>query len=138
MNFKSASKKRRDVEITVIPLIDLFMVVLTFFILTTTFNRESVFFVDLPETNDAQALGKDVKLVQLSVSPNGDLSMNNQKTNIAGIKEYLESLSKAGKKDLPVLIRADQNVMHGKVVEVIDVVQASGFSNVGIATREKK
>lgn len=64
--------------------------------------------------------------------------MNNQKTNIAGIKEYLEGLSKAGKKDLPVLIRADQNVVHGKVVEVIDVVQASGFPNVGIATREKK
>ena len=66
MNFRSQSQhKRRDVEITVIPLIDLFMVVLVFFILTTTFNRETVFFVDLPETKDAQGMGKEVKQIQL-------------------------------------------------------------------------
>ncbi len=138
MNFRSQSQhKRRDVEITVIPLIDLFMVVLVFFILTTTFNRETVFFVDLPETKDAQGMGKDVKQIQLSIAADGELGMNNQKVTLEGIRAYLDDLGKTGKKDIPILIRADQAVNHGKVVDVIDVIQAAGFSNMGILTRNK-
>ena len=138
MNFRSqTSYRRRDVEITVIPLIDLFMTVLVFFILTTTFNRETVFFVDLPQTKDAQGVGKDTKQISLSIGADGELAMNNQKVNLEGIKSYLDQLGKTGKKDTPILIRADQHVMHGKVVEVIDVIQAAGFSNMGILTRNK-
>lgn len=138
MNFRSQSSyRRRDVEITVIPLIDLFMTVLVFFILTTTFNNETVFFVDLPQTKDAQGVGKDTKQVSLSIGADGELAMNNQKVNLEGIKSYLDQLGKEGKKDIPILIRADQHVMHGKVVEVIDVIQSAGFPNMGILTREK-
>ncbi len=138
MNFRSQNTaRRRDVEITVIPLIDLFMTVLVFFILTTTFNRDSVFFVDLPETKDAQGLGKDVKQIQISIATNGELAMNNQKITLEGIKSYLGQLGQNGKKDLPVSIRADQNVTHGKVVDVIDIVQAAGFTNMGILTRQR-
>jgi|JI10StandDraft_1071094.scaffolds.fasta_scaffold478773_2 biopolymer transport protein ExbD len=138
MNFRSTSShRRRDIEITVIPLIDLFMTVLVFFILTTTFNRETVFFVDLPETKDAQGMGKDVKQIQLSIAADGELGMNNQKVTLEGIRAYLDDLGKTGKKDIPILIRADQAVNHGKVVDVIDVIQAAGFSNMGILTRNK-
>lgn len=138
MNFRNtSSNRRRDIEITVIPLIDLFMTVLVFFILTTTFNRETVFFVDLPETKDAQGMGKDVKQIQLSIAADGELGMNNQKVTLEGIRAYLDDLGKTGKKDIPILIRADQAVNHGKVVDVIDVIQAAGFSNMGILTRDK-
>ena len=113
------------------------MTVLVFFILTTTFNRETVFFVDLPQTKDAQGMGKDVKQVQVSIGADGELSLNSQKINLEGIKSYLNGLGKEGKKDLPILIRADQAVSHGKVVEVIDIVQAAGFNNMGILTRDK-
>lgn len=138
MNFRSSTAHRkRDVEITVIPLIDLFMVVLVFFILTTTFNQETVFFVDLPQTKDAQGMSEDIKQIQLSISATGDIAMNNQKINLEGIKSYLDGLGKEGKKDMPILIRADQAVPHGKVVDIIDVVQAAGFNNMGILTRDK-
>lgn len=138
MNFRStASQRRRDVEITVIPLIDLFMTVLVFFILTTTFNKETVFFVDLPQTKDAQGMGKDIKQIQLSVSADGELAMNGQRINLEGFRSYLHGLGKDGKKEIPILIRADQAVSHGKVVDVIDVVQAEGFNNMGILTRDK-
>jgi biopolymer transport protein ExbD len=138
MNFRKPNAFRnREVEITVIPLIDLFMVVLVFFILTTTFNQETVFFVDLPQTNDAQGTSEDVKQIQLSISADGELAMNNQKINLEGVQSYLQGLSKEGKKNIPVLIRADQSVSHGKVVDVIDVVQAQGFNNMGILTRDK-
>lgn len=138
MNFRNhRSHRGREVEITVIPLIDLFMVILVFFMLTTTFNQESVFFVDLPQTKDAQGLGKDVKQLSLSIGAEGELAMNGQKITLEGIKSYLDQLKENGKKDIPVLIRADQRVTHGKVVDVIDVIQAAGFTNMGIMTREK-
>ena len=138
MNFrKQSSYRNREVEITVIPLIDLFMVVLVFFILTTTFNQETVFFVDLPQTKDAQGVNDDVKQIQLSISSNGELALNNQKINLAGVQSYLQGLGKEKGKTIPVLIRADQAVPHGKVVDVIDVVQAQGFTNMGILTRDK-
>ena len=63
--------------------------------------------------------------------------MNNQKVTLEGIRAYLDDLGKTGKKDIPILIRADQAVNHGKVVDVIDVIQAAGFSNMGILTRNK-
>lgn len=139
MNFQShAARRRRETEITVIPLIDLFMTVLVFFILTTTFNRDTVFFVDLPQAKDAQGVGAEQKLIQISVGETGDLALNNQKINLAGVQSYLVDLAKNGKKDLPVLIRADQRVTHGKVVEVIDLVQSAGYSNIGILTRDKQ
>ena len=135
MNFQNAStRRRRETEITLIPLIDLFMTVLVFFILTTTFNRDTVFFVDLPKAKDAQGVSKDTKLVQISISETGELGLNNQKSTIDGVKSYLSQL---GKKDMPVLIRADQRVTHGKVVDVIDAVQSAGYSNIGILTRQK-
>ncbi|MCC7460661.1 MAG: biopolymer transporter ExbD [Proteobacteria bacterium] len=138
MNFRSnTSHRNRDVEITVIPLIDLFMVVLVFFILTTTFNQETVFFVDLPETKDAQGVSEEVKQIQVSISADGELALNNQKINLEGLHSYLKGLGGEGKKNIPVLIRADQSVPHGKVVDVIDVVQAQGFNNMGILTRDK-
>lgn len=138
MNFQSAShRRRRDTEITLIPLIDLFMTVLVFFILTTTFNHDTVFFVDLPQAKDAKGVGKESKIVQISIGETGELALNNQKVNLDGIKSYLDQLAKQGKKELPVLIRADQRVTHGKVVDVIDIVQASGFNNIGILTRQK-
>lgn len=138
MNFQShAARRRRETEITVIPLIDLFMTVLVFFILTTTFNRDTVFFVDLPQSKDAQGVGAEQKLIQISVGETGDLALNNQKINLAGVQSYLVDLAKNGKKDLPVLIRADQRVSHGKVVEVIDLVQSAGYGNIGILTRDK-
>lgn len=138
MNFRGQiSRRNREVEITVIPLIDLFMVVLVFFILTTTFNRETAFFIDLPQTKDAQGVGKDIKQVQISISAIGDMSLNHQKITLEGIRAYLDDLGKNGKKDIPVLIRADQAVSHGKVVDVIDIVQATGFNNMGILTRNK-
>lgn len=138
MNFQSASqRRRRETEITLIPLIDLFMTVLVFFILTTTFNHDTVFFVDLPQAKDAQGVGKESKVIQISVGESGDLALNNQKVNLDGIRSYLDQLAKQGKKDQPVLIRADQKVTHGKVVEVIDTVQAAGYNNLGILTREK-
>lgn len=139
MNFQThAARRRRETEITVIPLIDLFMTLLVFFILTTTFNRDTVFFVDLPQAKDAQGVGAEQKLIQISVGETGDLALNNQKINLAGVQSYLVDLAKNGKKDLPVLIRADQRVSHGKVVEVIDLVQATGYSNIGILTRDKQ
>jgi len=82
-------------------------------------------------------MGKDIKQIQMSISSDGEIAMNNQKITLEGIRAYLDGLGKEGKKDIPVLIRADQAVSHGKVVDVIDVVQAAGFNNMGILTRDK-
>ena len=138
MNFrKQSSLRNREVEITVIPLIDLFMVILIFFMLTTTFNQETVFFVDLPQTKDAQGVNEEAKQIQLSIAADGQIAMNNQKITLEGIQSYLQGLGKEKGKTIPVLIRADQAVAHGKVVDVIDVLQSQGFNNMGILTSDK-
>lgn len=121
-------------EISVVPLIDLFLNILVFFLVTTTFGADSVFFVDLPQT--AQSLGTaEAKQVLIAISPKGEIAVNNHRLELADLKGELLKVPESNRKGFPVIIRADKSALHGSVVSVIDVVRQVGFENVGMATR---
>ncbi|MEZ4704954.1 MAG: biopolymer transporter ExbD [Bdellovibrionota bacterium] len=135
MNFKTKQTWNKKAEISMIPLIDLFMNILVFFMVTTSFGLDTVFFVDLPTSEAGQSVGQ-LKSLSISIHENGDVAVNNSFVFSDQLQDYLFKLIQGKGSDLPVLIRADAKASHGDVVAVLDVVKALGLTNVGITTRK--
>jgi len=135
VNFSSRRRRRRVAEINLIPLIDLFLNILVFFIVTTTFaSSDSLFFVELPETAAGDS-GEVQKLVSINIGPEGQISMDNREVTIDQLRERLVQIPPDRKRDFPVVLRADKNSRHGSVVSVLDLVHKLGLQNIGIATK---
>jgi biopolymer transport protein ExbD len=130
------SRPRRaypSVELAMTPMVDLFLNILVFFLVATTFTGDTVFFVDLPKATMAQKVG-DIQQVSIAISASGRVAFNNRTLEIGELQGTLEQIPGKKRASVPVLLRADRNAVHGKVVSVIDILREVGFQNVGIVT----
>ena len=131
MKFYHTNKKSIGFDIT--PLIDVVFLLLIFFMLTTTFiNVESGVKVDLP-TGDFAAVEERQNIV-VSITENNVLYLNNtliDPNNLTrGIREALgDNIGSM------VVLEADQNISHGKVVRVMDLITKGGAERIAIATK---
>lgn len=134
MNFRS--QRHSETEINITPLIDVVFLLLIFFMVSTTFERESEIRITLPEASEEQAEAKpDFILVRIDDRGQiyiGDNPLLNNKVSTihAALKEQAR-----GAADLPVIIRADAQVSHQMVIKVMDAARRSGLVNVTFATR---
>lgn len=136
MKFASQRSRRDNVEISLIPLIDLFLNILIFFLVSTSFSQESAFFIELPQSSSMEkGVSKESKSIFISLDTKGEISINNERTTLANLQPLLEKVAQENRKLAPVVVRADKSVVHGQVVEVLDRVRQAGFENVGMATQ---
>lgn len=126
-----------DPAINLTPLIDVVFLLLIFFMVTTTFTRESRLVVDLPEA-DAELAAQTSEPVEIVVSQSGRYSIDgrvlpdNQVTTLQ--RELLAAA--AGEVNVPVLLVADAAATHQAVVTAMDAIGQAGFSRLSIATRQ--
>lgn len=134
MQFKR--NKHDDLDINITPLIDVVFLLLIFFMVTTTFNRETRLLVNLPEANAeiAEALPQQIEIL---VSQDGNYMINGR----ALVNNRLETLMRGlelesgGDISLPVLLIADAEASHQSVVTAMDGIGQSGFNRLSIATQ---
>jgi biopolymer transport protein ExbD len=119
------------------PLVDLFLNILIFFLVTTTFSSDTVFYVDLPETTEAEQVGKAEQL-SIGISAAGEIALNQKLVTLGELESRIGSIPENERSVLPVLIRADKNAFHGSVVQVIELVRKGGLTNLGIVTEQGK
>ena len=102
------NRQRENVDINLASLIDVVFVLLLFFVVTTTFTRETQLRVELPEAASAeQAPADQGKLVEITISAEGVYSVNNHllpKSDLATLSEAIERES-GGDNKLPLAIR---------------------------------
>jgi biopolymer transport protein ExbD len=131
MKFSHANKKSIGFDIT--PLIDVVFLLLIFFMLTTTFiNVESGVKVDLP-SGDFAAVEERQNLV-VSITENNVLYLNNMLINPNNLSERIRE-EIGNNVDSLVVLEADQNISHGKVVRVMDLIKKGGAEKIAIATK---
>ena len=75
------------------------------------------------------------KPVAITLMKDGTISIGDTVVGIEEIKPRVEQL--ADKADTPVILRADENVEHGKVIKVMDEIKSAGVTKLSIATQEK-
>lgn len=135
MKLRRQSKTDQGINMT--PLIDVVFLLLIFFMVSTTFTRETHLVVTLPEA-DAAAHESMPDTIDILITADGNYFLNSNalvnrqiKTLMAGIKE----LSK-GRTDIPLTITADATTQHQAVVRAMDAVARLGFVNLNIITQE--
>ena len=135
MNIKPQKKDDLDVNIT--PLIDVVFLLLIFFMVSTTFDRESEIEVTLPEASIDKPLNED-KVIEVTVNAEGIFFVNGQRvvnTQIASLKQAMLQMA-AGREDPPVVINADKNAQVQSMVTVMDAARQLGFVHLSFATSQ--
>lgn len=131
MKFYHINKKNIDFDIT--PLIDVVFLLLIFFMLTTTFiNVESGVKVDLP-SGDFAEVSESQNLV-VSITENNVLYLNNKLIDPNRLSETIKE-EIGDSSGVLVVLEADQNINHGKVVRVMDLIKKGGAERIAIATK---
>jgi biopolymer transport protein ExbD len=133
------NRQRENVDINLASLIDVVFVLLLFFVVTTTFTRETQLRVELPEAASAEKAPADQdKLVEITISAEGVYSVNNHllpKRDLATLSEAIERES-GGDNKLPLAISADGKTPHQAVVTAMDAAGKLGFSQLRMTTVE--
>ena len=134
MKFKRAVREGLTINIT--PLIDVVFLLLIFFMVTTTFSRETRLMVNLPEA-DAELANTDATSIEIIVARDGTYSINGR----ALINNRLETLIRGlelestGDRNLPIVLIADAEATHQSVVTAMDGIGRTGFTRLSIATQ---
>lgn len=130
-------RRRGDPEINLTSLIDVVFLLLLFFILTTSFNRESALRIDLPKASE-QAAAEEQKPIMLSIDAAGEFYVDGRQvvnTQVESVKRALRA-ALGERKDPPLIISADAKTQHQAVVTAMDAARQVGLIHLSIATKE--
>lgn len=136
-----ADRRRPMSQINVVPLIDVMLVLLVISMVAVPMLTQGID-VDLPQSSSELLEGSDENPLVVTLSENGRIYVNIGVEDIYDEDEFvsLEELKERTTKVLnarpqvPVFIRADKNLVHGRVVEVMQILQDSGVADVGMIT----
>jgi biopolymer transport protein ExbD len=129
-------QNRDDVSVNLTPLIDVVFLLLIFFMVSTTFTRETRLDITLPEADGSPAAQPEEQ-VKVVVGANGRYSVNGRvltKSDTDTLRSVLLREAEKGT-DIPFTITADAQASHQAVVRVMDVAGRIGFTNINITTR---
>ena len=134
---KFQRQKLEDVSVNLTPLIDVVFLLLIFFMVSTTFTRETHLSIDLPEaTGEASA---DVEeQIEILISEAGEYTINARALvdeNIDTLKQAIRQISE-GDNSLPMVITADAQTPHESVVRAMDAAGQMGFIHLSITTKK--
>ena len=138
MNF-SQNEENEETGIELTPLIDVVFLLLLFFMISTTFNKDTALEINLPEAESESLNESNPVEIQVSADEryaisSGDgaspkaLTNANRSTLVSALKE-MEEIDKR-----QLIIRADRKAPHEAVIRVLDVAQQLGISNISFAT----
>ncbi len=135
MKFKRQTKAQLEINLT--PLIDVVFLLLIFFMVTTTFTKETRLTVDLPEAQGV-AQEQEQEQLEITISADGKYAINgkalvNSRPEV--LKAALVELS-GGDSSMPLVITADAVTPHQSVVTAMDVAGQLRFLHLSITTQQ--
>jgi biopolymer transport protein ExbD len=134
---KFRRQRREEVGINLTPLIDVVFLLLIFFMVSTTFNRETQLSVDLPEA-EGQVKTSEGEQIEILIDESGRYRVNGQGLVDARMRTLQAAIYRisAGDTTLPMIITADAQAAHEDVVRAMDAAGRMGFVHLSITTRQ--
>lgn len=133
MNFRL--KVREEVRLELTPLIDVTFQLILFFMVSTNFNEAPGIEVELPQASTEQII-QDSKDLEVWLTADSELFVEQEVVNKGELKRRISDALK-GNPGILVIIKADEEVAHARVVEVMDIAQELGVQNLSIGTKPK-
>lgn len=135
MNFRARGRVRETPNVDLTPMLDVTFNLVLFFVVTTSFVRAEEtpgIQVDLPRSS-AQAIVNDDRDINVWMTTEGAVYVDDEPVDFAELRRRLRDRA-ATDPDTLVVIKADEGVTHGRVVQVMDQAKMLGLSRLAIAT----
>ena len=135
MKFRRQRKPENGVNLT--PLIDVVFLLLIFFMVTTTFTKETHLVIDLPEA-EGEVVEQPLMMIEVLVNRDGSYSINGNSLINRDIETLMKGLheTSGGDNGLPMIITADARASHQSVITAMDAAGRMGFVHLQITTKE--
>jgi biopolymer transport protein ExbD len=129
-------RPRTQPEVNLTSLIDVVFLLLIFFMVSTSFVKESQIAISLPETDAAPVVDESPEQIDIMITETGLFYVNGRELINNRAETLRNALQKVagGNNALPVTISADANAKHQHVVTAMDVAGRLGFDQLKIAT----
>ena len=121
-----------DTNIDMTPMLDIVFIMLIFFIVTTSFVKESG--IDVNRPSAASAERKERGNILIAISENNEVWIDRRNIDIRAVRANVERMH-ASNPEGAVIIQADKSSKNGVLVQVIDQIRLAGVSNVAIAAK---
>jgi len=126
-----------DPEVNLTPLIDVVFILLIFFMVSTTFQKESEINIELPEAS-GEPLEERKDQLEIIIDANGHYFIDEQQvvnTELLTLKKAIQKFL-GEQRDLPVVIRADRTTPYEAVIRAMDATAQLGLVNMSLATSQ--
>ncbi len=136
MNLRPA--KRESPELNLTPLIDVVFLLLIFFMVSTTFDKDARIKVELPQASTQDEKPTEQETLDITVDAKGRFYVNQREVVNTDTETLKRAIRKAAgeRDDLPVIITADARATHQSVIKVMDAAAQLGFVNMTFAARQ--
>ena len=137
MNFRRG-RGREDLEINLIPLIDVLLVILIFLMVTTTYSKTAGLEITLPSAQAPESEPVD-REISVLITARGEIMINRQPVGAgdADADALRNALAKAasGKQDPVVIISSDREARLQSSIDVMQAAQKAGIAGISFATQ---
>jgi len=130
MRFRERPRHRVLINIT--SLIDVLFLLLIFFMVSSTFLEQPGMKLDLPTAKSFEV--QEQRELVVHISREGELFLGEKPVGLDSLRVQLQR-EMAGDRERSLVLRADKEAAHGRVVEVMDVAKQAGVRKIVIATR---
>ena len=135
MNF--SPRKKDEPEITLIPFIDVLLVILIFLMLTTTYSKFTEMQLTLPVADTEQQRDRPLEII-VAVGADGRYAVNKTTVDGKGVEPMAQALAKAaqsGAAGQVIIISADASAPHQSVITVMEAARRVGLTQITFATQ---
>ena len=133
---KLSLRPRIQPEVNLTSLIDVVFLLLIFFMVSTSFVKQSQISIRLPEAASTVLVEEVPERIEIMITANGTYLVNGRElinNRAETIRNALQKVA-GGQNELPLTISADANATHQAVVTAMDVAARLGFTKISIAT----
>ena len=132
------NKRKEELQLNLTPLIDVVFLLLIFFMVSTSFKKESKISLDLPEAH-GEVTEQVSNTIEISINKDGEVFVNGEgliNRKLETIKDAIRQV--ASDPNTPFVINADAQAPYQSVISVMDAAGQIGFNNLTLATQQPK
>lgn len=128
----SQKRTKEETEINLTPMLDVVFIMLIFFIVTTSFVKETGVEVNRPSAKSAKSKSKANILI--AIRNNDEIWIDKRMVDIRSVRANIERLKAENNTEASVVIQSDAQSKTGVLVKVMDQIRLAGIFNISIST----
>lgn len=137
MNFQKISKTRTSPDINLTPLVDVVLLLVLFFMATSSFSVIPGLKLILPGVDsESRVRVPPAERLEISVTAEGDIYFEDQLTTMQNLPHHLIRTGAAGD-EVVIVVNADQSVAYGRIIKIMDTLRQEGFNRVVFSARQE-